>query len=239
MKKPKKKIRKIEHKMQTDDSDFRSKIFIFHSHSLFSINRLHLLMMVLSIQAIYASNINISLVSNNDTAHDDASLANTNRDDTNQSISGRAMVNSSLNGIINSNLNNMNQTNGGGGSASKLYNKVNSRKRKLELDPDLTDWKCPNISENSRFLECGCDMPHTLRCSGDIHGLEQLARGLRASKYSVSLLDCTLKNVTFLSDTRIFENVSLHGLVISSGEIKRMHRLAFVGMKTPLQTLGM
>lgn len=131
----------------------------------------------------------------------------------------------------------MNQNTNGGGS--KLYNKANSRKRKLELDPDLTDWKCPNISENSRFLECGCDMPHTLRCSGDIHGLEQLARGLRASRYSVSLLDCTLKNVTFLSDTRIFENVSLHGLVISSGEIKRVHRLAFLGMKTPLQTLGM
>lgn len=140
---------------------------------------------------------------------------------------------------INSNNNNNNQTSGSGGS--KLYNKANSRKRKMEhdrIDPDLTDWKCPNITENSRFLECGCDMPHTLRCSGDIHGLEQLARGLRASKYSVSLLDCTLKNVTFLNDARIFENVSLHGLVISSGEIKRVHRLAFLGMKTPLQTLG-
>lgn len=131
------------------------------------------------------------------------------------------------------------QTNG----TTKLYNKANSRKRKMEnnfgvIDADVIDWQCPDVSRNSRYLECGCDMPHTLRCSGDIHGLEQLARGLRASKYSVSLLDCTLRNVTFLSDTRIFENVSLNGLVISSGEIKRVHRLAFLGMKTPLKTLG-
>lgn len=128
-------------------------------------------------------------------------------------------------------------------SSNKLYNKANSRKRKMEnnfdvIDAGVIDWKCPDVSKNSRYLECGCDMPHTLRCSGDIHGLEQLARGLRASKYSVSLLDCTLRNVTFLSDTRIFENVSLNGLVISSGEIKRVHRLAFLGMKTSLKTLG-
>lgn len=130
-------------------------------------------------------------------------------------------------------------------SNAKLYNKADSRKRKIEkksilIDRNqINDWKCPNISENSRYLECGCDMPHTLRCSGDIHGLEQIARGLRRSLYSVSLLDCTLKNVTFLSDARIFENVSLHGLVISSGEIKRVHRLAFLGMETPLQALGL
>lgn len=189
--------------------------------------------MVLSIQAICASNINTSLVNSDGTdssaASFDTSATNSNFDDTNQSIHSRAV------NVPSTNSNYTNQSSG----SSKSYNKANSRKRKLELDPDLTDWKCPNITENSRFLECGCDMPHTLRCSGDIHGLEQLARGLRASKYSVSLLDCTLKNVTFLSDTRIFENVSLHGLVISSGEIKRVHRMAFLGMKTPLQTLGM
>lgn len=56
--------------------------------------------------------------------------------------------------------------------------------------------------------------------------------------YSVSLLDCTLKNVTFLSDAKIFENISLHGLVISSGEIKRVHRSTFLGLKKPLQALG-
>lgn len=126
----------------------------------------------------------------------------------------------------------------------KVYNKNDLRKRKIKstgFDQLTTtdDWKCPNISENSRYLECGCDIPYTLRCSGDIHGLQQIAHGLRQSKYPVSLLDCTLKNVTFLSDARIFDNVSLHGLVISSGEIKRVHRHAFLGLKMPLQALGL
>lgn len=58
----------------------------------------------------------------------------------------------------------------------KLYKKADPRKRKIErksiiISPDLTDWKCPNIS-SSRNLECGCDMPHTLRCSGDVHSLQ-------------------------------------------------------------------
>lgn len=233
--------------MHTDDFDFRFRaviirlpIFSAFSSTLVQ-NRLHLLAVVLGIQTIYALNINKSLVNGDGTDPSlsslDASATNSDLDVTNQSTHSRA-VNAPLTSNLNSNNNTNLATNGGGGG-TKSYNKANSRKRKLELDPDLTDWKCPNITENSRFLECGCDMPHTLRCSGDIHGLEQLARGLRASRYSVSLLDCTLKNVTFLSDTRIFENVSLHGLVISSGEIKRVHRLAFLGMKTPLQTLGM
>lgn len=126
-------------------------------------------------------------------------------------------------------------------SGGKTFNKIDFRKRKVKsvVIDQTVDWMCPIMTENSQYLECGCDLPHTLRCSGDIHGLEQIADGLRHSNYSVSLLDCTLKNVTFLSDARIFENVSLHGLVISSGEIKRVHRLAFLGMKTPLQALGL
>lgn len=87
-------------------------------------------------------------------------------------------------------------------------------------------------------MECGCDIPHALRCSGDIHSLELIASGLRQSPYAISLLDCTLKNVSILSDAKIFENVSLNGLVISSGEIKRVHRSAFVGLRTPLLALG-
>lgn len=125
--------------------------------------------------------------------------------------------------------------------AAKVYNKNDMRKRKIKstsVDP-YADWKCPNISEINRYVECSCDIPQTLRCSGDIHGLQQIADGLRMTKYPVSLLDCTLKNVTFLSDARIFNNVSLHGLVISSGEIKRVHRYAFSGMKTPLEELGL
>ncbi|XP_052898128.1 uncharacterized protein LOC128304926 isoform X1 [Anopheles moucheti] len=103
---------------------------------------------------------------------------------------------------------------------------------------DLGEWRCPNVSEGAN-LECSCDLPHTLRCSGDLHGLEVIADSLRRSPYEVSLLDCTLKNVTSISDANIFQNVSLQGLVISSGEIKRVHRLAFVGIRTPLQALGL
>ena len=69
--------------------------------------------------------------------------------------------------------------------------------------------------------------------------MQLIAEALRTSKSSVNLLDCTLKNVTVLNEARIFENVSLHGLFISSGEIKRVHRLAFLGMNLPLQTLGL
>lgn len=58
------------------------------------------------------------------------------------------------------------------------------------------------------------------------------------SPYTISLLDCSLRNVTFLSDARIFEDISLYGLVISSGEIKRVHKSAFLGIKGPLQALG-
>lgn len=126
-------------------------------------------------------------------------------------------------------------------STRKVYNKNDLRKRKIKSADieQLAEWKCPNFSENSRYLECGCDLSYTLRCSGDIHGLQQIAEGLRTSAYPVSLLDCTLKNVTFLSDARIFDNVSLRGLVISSGEIKRVHRQAFLGLKSPLKALGL
>lgn len=100
------------------------------------------------------------------------------------------------------------------------------------------EFRCPNITDN-RSLECGCDVPLTLRCSGDVHGLALIADELRKSTSTVSILDCTLKNVTVLSEARIFEGVSLSGLFISSGEIKRVHRLAFSGLKTPLQILGL
>lgn len=99
-------------------------------------------------------------------------------------------------------------------------------------------WKCPNITDN-RSLECGCDVPLTLRCSGDVHSLAVISDSLRKSSSSVSILDCTLRNVTVLNEAAIFEGVSLSGLFISSGEIKRVHRLAFSGLKTPLQILGL
>jgi Leucine-rich repeat (LRR) protein len=69
--------------------------------------------------------------------------------------------------------------------------------------------------------------------------LSLIADGMRRSTSIVSILDCTLRNVTVLNEARVFENVSLTGLFISSGEIKRLHRLAFSGLKTPLQILGL
>uniref|UniRef100_A0A182J8T0 Uncharacterized protein n=1 Tax=Anopheles atroparvus TaxID=41427 RepID=A0A182J8T0_ANOAO len=130
-------------------------------------------------------------------------------------------------------------------SAAKFVNKPNYDRKALDkrfggtlATPDLSDWQCPSVSSSDN-LECSCDLPHTLRCSGDLHGLEVIADSLRRSPYSVSLLDCTLKNVTTISDANIFQNVSLQGLVISSGEIKRVHRLAFAGIRTPLQALGL
>ncbi|KAH8365313.1 hypothetical protein KR084_009246 [Drosophila pseudotakahashii] len=132
--------------------------------------------------------------------------------------------------------------------AGKYVNKSAPRKRKAEqvsslplpVDDGLMEWKCPNITgTRNAELECGCDLPHTLRCNIDLHGLLLLADRLRTSPYSISLLDCSLRNVTFLSDAKIFDGVSLHGLVISSGEIKRVHKSAFLGIRGPLQALGL
>ncbi|KAH8280249.1 hypothetical protein KR018_000915, partial [Drosophila ironensis] len=132
--------------------------------------------------------------------------------------------------------------------SGKFVNKSSTRKRKAEqvstlplaLDDGLTEWKCPNITgSRNAELECGCDLPHTLRCNIDLHGLLILADRLRTSPYSISLLDCSLRNVTFLSDAKIFDGISLHGLVISSGEIKRVHKSAFLGIRGPLQALGL
>uniref|UniRef100_A0A1I8P6T8 LRRCT domain-containing protein n=1 Tax=Stomoxys calcitrans TaxID=35570 RepID=A0A1I8P6T8_STOCA len=130
--------------------------------------------------------------------------------------------------------------------STKFFKKPStvSKKRKavdvssIPIGDDTTEWRCPNITV-SRSLECGCDLPHTLRCNGDLHGLAVLSENLRASPYSVALLDVSLRNVTFLSDARIFDNVFLRCLIISSGEIKRVHKSAFLGIKGPLLALGL
>lgn len=54
----------------------------------------------------------------------------------------------------------------------------------------------------------------------------------------VSLLDCTVQNVTSLPGP-LLEGVALHGLVISSGEINEIHSTAFQGLAAPLQALGL
>ena len=111
----------------------------------------------------------------------------------------------------------------------KYVNKGADKKSSLILRKNLSltqsklvedgNWKCPNITDN-RSLECGCDVPLTLRCSGaDVHALSLIADAMRRSTSVVSILDCTLRNVTVLNEARVFENVSLTGLFISSGVI--------------------
>lgn len=55
---------------------------------------------------------------------------------------------------------------------------------------------------------------------------------------SVSLLDCTIQNVSSL-DGALLQGVTLHGLVISSGEIKDIQPNVFQGLAAPLQALGL
>lgn len=55
---------------------------------------------------------------------------------------------------------------------------------------------------------------------------------------TISLLDVTITGISLLP-SRFLEDVALHGLVVSSGELKRIHENAFVGLITPLQALGL
>lgn len=98
-------------------------------------------------------------------------------------------------------------------------------------------WRCPVIGSES----CSCDIPHTLRCTGNgttmFTTIARSLRGLPGSE-SISLLDCTIQNVYILPGP-LFEGVSLHGLVISSGDIRQVDEAAFIGLTTPLQALGL
>ncbi|KAL1497523.1 hypothetical protein ABEB36_008467 [Hypothenemus hampei] len=99
-------------------------------------------------------------------------------------------------------------------------------------------WQCPEINQQP-VVECSCDMPHTLRCTGDKTAMQIISRKLRLLKTaSVSLLDCTLQNVSVVSGP-LLEGISLHGLVISSGEIMDINPNSFGGLLAPLQALGL
>ncbi|RZF45619.1 hypothetical protein LSTR_LSTR010570 [Laodelphax striatellus] len=101
------------------------------------------------------------------------------------------------------------------------------------------EWRCPEI-EATAALSCGCDLPHTLRCAGDRLSLDSVARHLRdlSPAASVSLLDCTVQNLTQLAGP-LLQGVMLHGLVISSGELRQVKSDVFTGLATPLQALGL
>ncbi|KAJ2938724.1 hypothetical protein O0L34_g3334 [Tuta absoluta] len=108
-----------------------------------------------------------------------------------------------------------------------------------------SEWRCPVLSARPA-AECSCDLPHTLRCAGDVTALQIIGRHLREQKArnknaGVSLLDCALRGVTSLSAASVSElaGVGLHGLVISSGDIRRVQQGAFSTIASTLLALGL
>ncbi|KAK0091329.1 hypothetical protein PV326_003389 [Microctonus aethiopoides] len=122
------------------------------------------------------------------------------------------------------------QTNYSSTSSSKMLNK------KL-IKIAETPWECPNITKGT--VECSCDFPHTLRCTGDRTALQAISQHLKSSREGIiSLLDVTVTGISTLP-ARFLENVALHGLVVSTGELRRVNENAFVALARPLQALGL
>lgn len=66
-----------------------------------------------------------------------------------------------------------------------------------------------------------------------------ISEHLKSSKAgTISLLDVTVTGISILP-ARFLENIGLHGLVISSGELRRVHENAFTALAKPLQALGL
>ncbi|XP_066597209.1 carboxypeptidase N subunit 2-like [Prorops nasuta] len=98
-------------------------------------------------------------------------------------------------------------------------------------------WECPKITRTG--MECSCDFPHTLRCTGDATAIEAIGEHLRNSrKGTISVLDLTVTGISYLPGG-FLEKVSLLGLVFSSGELKRVDGSAFDSLARPLQALGL
>ncbi|XP_008557950.1 slit homolog 2 protein [Microplitis demolitor] len=100
-----------------------------------------------------------------------------------------------------------------------------------------TPWECPNFTKKN--VECSCDFPHTLRCTGDRTALQTINQHLKSSREgAISLLDLTVTGISTLP-AKFLEDVALHGLVISTGELRRVNDNAFTGLVRPLQALGL
>ncbi|CAK9833580.1 Leucine-rich repeat-containing protein 15 [Anthophora retusa] len=100
-----------------------------------------------------------------------------------------------------------------------------------------TVWECPNITKAG--VECSCDFPHTLRCTGDSTALQAISAYLKFSRPgTISLLDVTVTGISLLPAC-FLEDVALHGLVVSTGELRHVHENAFIGLVRPLQALGL
>ncbi|XP_048487100.1 leucine-rich repeats and immunoglobulin-like domains protein 3 [Plutella xylostella] len=107
------------------------------------------------------------------------------------------------------------------------------------------EWRCPALSARPA-AECSCDLPHTLRCAGDHTALQIIGRHLREQRArkknsAVSLLDLSLRGVSALTAGAGGElgGAALHGLVISSGDIRRVQANAFNSLAATVMALGL
>ena len=88
-------------------------------------------------------------------------------------------------------------------------------------------------------------MPHTLRCDGTVKSdqnivLTSLITRLQnlSPTEGITLLDISIQNITRLPG-KIFQNVSIAGLVVSSGRLENVHSKAFLGLEKQLTALGL
>ena len=105
-----------------------------------------------------------------------------------------------------------------------IYIHVATHPKLLENSTE-TVWMCPKLSFSTftSSISCTCDIPHTLRCDGAIksdknQALTRLINQVKdlSPQESVTLLDISIQNLTKLPG-RMFQNVSIEGLVVSSG----------------------
>ncbi|KAK6643639.1 hypothetical protein RUM43_005149 [Polyplax serrata] len=99
-------------------------------------------------------------------------------------------------------------------------------------------WKCPELNDTT--ASCICEFPQALRCSINLNLLKGLVACLKdlPTDEVISLLDLTIPNITHLPGHQL-EGVSLHGLVLTSGDLRNLSTDAFFGLSTPLQALGL
>nr|ACE75191.1 leucine-rich repeat protein [Glyptapanteles flavicoxis] len=123
-------------------------------------------------------------------------------------------------------------------SLTTLASTSTSTAEPLPFQTDKFDrpWECPNITKKN--VECSCDFPHTLRCTGDRTALQTINSHLKSSQGAISLLDVTVTGISTLP-AEFLQDVALHGLVVSTGELRRVNDNAFTGLVRPLQALGL
>jgi len=113
----------------------------------------------------------------------------------------------------------------------------------------LSSW--PTADGNTSTVapvSCVCEMIHTLRCDGQIDlsrrdtrvFLQKLLNNLRnlPEHRSVTLLDISIKNIQFIPQ-KLFQDVDIRGLVISTGNLNQINTKSFTGLEYMLTALGL